>query len=515
VLALLLTRANQVVSSELLIDELWGENPPATAANVLQSYVSHLRKAVGSDVILTRPPGYVVQVAPDGLDLDRFERLVDDARQAKPEEAGRLLREALSLWRGPALADFAYEPFAQAEIARLEELRLAAVERRIEADLACGRHAELVGELEALVAKHPLREHLRGQLILSLYRSGRQAEALEVYQQARRALVDELGIEPSASLQELEGSILRQDPALDLPRGVEAGRASAPAELTYPERSILVVPFERSNLDALLALAEPLSRRPPREIIMALLVEADSELAGANAYLEERRSSLVARQVPARAATFTTGERGEDLVMLGSEQDVDLLLVDAPRELVEKGVLGSDVTLVLSGMPCDVGMLAVRDGPGALPGVDRPVLVPFGGAEHEWAAVELGAWVAGIHGAPLRLLGTQADPGRGKRDASRLLARAALMVHRVAGVPTEPLLVPPGDEAVIEAAESAGLLLVGLSPRWRQEGLGAVRLSVLRNARPPTLIVRRGLRPGGLAPRESLTRFTWTMASGG
>jgi len=516
-LAILLTRANEVVATDRLIDELWSGEPPQTAANVLQGYVSHLRKALGPDVLLTRAPGYAVRVGPDQLDLHRFERLVDQARQAlaagRADEAAATLRQALFLWHGPALADFAYEPFAQAEIARLEELRLAALERRIEADLALGRHAELVGELEALVGKHPLRERLRAQLMLALYRSERQAEALDAYQAARRALVDELGIEPSQSLQQLERSILQQDLALDIGPVAQVQAAAADAEVAFPERSILVAPSERSNLDALLALAEPLSLRPPREVIMALLVAEDRELADATAYLESRRTSLISRGRPARVAAFTTADPGEEVVLLGSEQNIDLLLVDAPRALLEEGELDKNVTLVLGGMPCDVGMLVVRDGGAASIGPDRPVLVPFGGAEHEWAAVELGAWIAGAHRAPLRMLGTAADPASGRRDASRLLARAALMVQKVAGIPTEPVLVPPGDAAVIEAAKEAGLLLVGLSPRWRQEGLGQARLAVLRGARPPTLLVRRGLRPGGLAPRESLTRFTWTLAA--
>lgn len=212
-LAVLLTRANQVVSTERLIDELWGERPPKEARNTVQFYVSQLRKVLGADRIETRAPGYAIRIERDELDLHRFERLV--------AEGGPALTEALSLWRGPALADFAYEPFAQAEIARLEELRLAALEQRLEADLALGRHGELVGELEALVAEHPLRERLRGQLMLALYRSGRQAEALDVYRETRRVLVDELGIEPSPTLQELERSILRHDPGLQ----PEIGRA--------------------------------------------------------------------------------------------------------------------------------------------------------------------------------------------------------------------------------------------------------------------------------------------------
>ena len=168
----------------------------------------------------TRAPGYVLHVEPDALDLDRFERLVNEGRalldRGLPTEASERLRDALSLWRGPALSDFAYEGFAQAAIARLEEIRLTAVELRIEADLGRGRHDDLIAELGALIVEHPLRERLRQQLMIALYRSGRQAEALDVYKDARRALVDELGIEPGGALQELERAILRQDPSLDL-----------------------------------------------------------------------------------------------------------------------------------------------------------------------------------------------------------------------------------------------------------------------------------------------------------
>ncbi|MFL5853421.1 MAG: BTAD domain-containing putative transcriptional regulator [Solirubrobacteraceae bacterium] len=221
VLALLLLNANEVVSRDRIVDELWGERPPATAAKLVQVYVSALRKLLDPDrrLLLTRPPGYLLRVEPEGLDLQRFERLVGQGRAALAEgsaaTAGERFHEALALWRGPALADLAFAPFAQAEIGRLEDRRLDAVCDRIEADLALGRGG-VVGELEALVAEHPLRERLRGQLMLALYRSGRQAEALAAYQDARRALVDGLGLEPGRELRELEQAILRQDPGLDL-----------------------------------------------------------------------------------------------------------------------------------------------------------------------------------------------------------------------------------------------------------------------------------------------------------
>src|SRR6266540_1425772 len=223
-LAILILHANEVVSVERLLDDIWGERQPASGAKALHVYVSQLRKVIGDDRLLTRAPGYMLRLDPDELDVKRFQQLREQADTADPEEAGVLLREATSLWRGAPLADVAYESFAQSEIARLEELRTSAIEKRIDADLALGGHAELVGELEALVRDHPLRERLRGQLMLALYRSGRQAEALRVYQDARRALVEELGIEPGKFLRELHQTILRQDPVLEIPAAAEPPR---------------------------------------------------------------------------------------------------------------------------------------------------------------------------------------------------------------------------------------------------------------------------------------------------
>jgi DNA-binding SARP family transcriptional activator len=213
-LAILLLRAPEVVSTDRLVDELWGEQAPRTATASLQNSISQLRKMLGGDRLVTRSPGYVLRIEPGELDLDRFERLLQEARQQEPDERLRTLSEALAIWRGPPLADFETESFAQAEARRLDELRLVATEDRLDAALEHGADSQLVGELELLVSRHPLRERLRGQLLLALYRSGRQAEALEAYQEARRALVEELGIEPSPPLQQLHAAILRQEGGL-------------------------------------------------------------------------------------------------------------------------------------------------------------------------------------------------------------------------------------------------------------------------------------------------------------
>ena len=216
-LAVLALELGRVVSVDRLVEALWPGDPPETAAHAVQVYVSQLRKALGP-VIATRAPGYELELPAERVDVHRFTKLAQEGRAAleseDPAAAEGALRDALALWRGPPLADFLYEPFAQTEIARLDELRTVVLEERIDADLALGRHAELVSELEALVQAQPLRERPRAQLMLALYRSGRQADALAAYRAARETLVEELGIDPGPELRELEAAILRQDESL-------------------------------------------------------------------------------------------------------------------------------------------------------------------------------------------------------------------------------------------------------------------------------------------------------------
>ena len=498
-LALLLTRPNEIVSAERLIDELWGERPPDNAANALQYHVSQLRKSLApSDVVITQDPGYLIRIGPNDLDLLRFERLVDEGQRAPPDQAARILREALELWRGPPLVDLANESFVQTELLRLDELRLRALELRIDADLALGRAADLVGELETLVRENPLRERLRAALMRALYAAGRQAEALEVYRQTRAMLVDELGIEPGPELQELEQAILRQDPGL-----VVRGDTTRPVR----QRAIVAVARDERRLDDLISVAEPLARQPAREVIVARLLDNGGDLAGANTALAERREALASRGVLARVAAYTSPHVGSDAALLATEHDADLILVDAPSELVEDGLLDAELQVILERAPCDVGVLVGGDARS-----NGAVVTPFGGVEHDWSAIEIAAWLAGSLGTTLRLLGREADPALGRRDASRLLARASLLVQQVVGIVTEPVLVPAGEEGVLEAARDARLLVIGLSDRWRREGIGRVRLAVAAGVDVPTLFVRRGLRSSGVAPQHTLTRFTWTTA---
>jgi nucleotide-binding universal stress UspA family protein len=231
------------------------------------------------------------------------------------------------------------------------------------------------------------------------------------------------------------------------------------------------------------------------------MVSNESALEPALGVLNERRPSLRG----ARTAAFTSLQPGRDAVRLASAYDVDLILGAAPPGL-DAELVPEELGILLDGSPADVALLA----PGkAECGSDA--FVPFGGGEHDWAAVEVGAWFASARGASLCLVGTTADQATGRRDASRLLADASLAAQRVVGVETRVLLAEPTDDALIAAVEDAALVVVGMSPRWRREGIGATRRALLRGARSPVLLVHRGPRPSGLAPRESRTRFTWTL----
>jgi DNA-binding SARP family transcriptional activator len=707
VLAVLLLNANSVVSSDRLIDELWGEDPPASAQAALQVHVSQLRRQLHSthresgsnELIVTRPPGYIVRIAPDQLDLHRFERLVAEGAQAltegRAQDAAERLRQALGLWRGPPLADLQFEAFPHVPAARLEELRLAAVEKRIEADLACGRHAELVGELQELCAEHRLQEGFAAQLMLALYRSGRQADALAVYQRTRKTLVDELGIDPRPALQRLERDILVHDPSLDLaaePEGLPSGmvtlvftdiedstqllqnlgegyaallaayrrivresfgarrghevdrqgdgfffafrgvRDAAEAaveclraieaeawpedeevhvrigvhtgvpsvadggyvgvdvhraariagaahggqillshksaaalsedglpdlelrelgshalrglekpenliQLTAPglrtdfppprtsavggppparRRAVLVLSDGAERLDDALAIAEQLALgEHPHELVLAQLLDPaeGDRLGDVAASLGELRQELEQQGGTARVAVFTSSAYDEDVVRLASRSEIDLLLTPASSEILSEGAIDDTLASLLRHVLCDVAVL-VRNRRDGASGREGPILVPFGAGEHDWAALELAAWLAGASNRRLELLGATAETEPGTRDASRLLADAGLLIQRASGVAPVPRLVAPGHEGVVHAAAGGGLLVLGLSERWADEGLGMTRWAIARSASAPVLFVRRGLRPGGLAPAASATRFGWSVTAG-
>ena len=302
-------------------------------------------------------------------------------------------------------------------------------------------------------------------------------------------------------------------------------RSEVDIPVPIPERAILVAPRSPAALGALVAVAAPLARSmPPRELILTEILEPSRggavrgalqtenvRVAAADADVQRARSELVAEGIAARAVSFISAERGGDLARLARREEVDLILLDGRRPLLGGSIPRGDVGEVLADAPCDVAVLVSRETEVvALAG--GPVTVAFGGAEHDWAALELGGWLAAATGTPLRLVGA-GDEGSG-RDAGRLLADASLLVQTFTGVAAETRLIVPGREGVLEAAEGSSLLVLGLSQRWREEGLGETREAIVREARWPTLFVRRGQRPGALAPRDSMTRFEWSVAAG-
>jgi DNA-binding SARP family transcriptional activator len=481
VLAMLALAANSVVSIDRLADALYGDAPPATAVTQVQRQVSDLRKELGA-AIETRAPGYVLRLDPGRLDLDRFERLAADGGAALErgdhELARDRLRDALSLWRGGPLEDLAAEPFAAVVIARLEDLRLAALGRRIEAELALGAHHDVVGELEVLVREHPAHEEFAAQMMLALYRCGRQSDALTAFRELRARLVDVYGIEPTPALRVLETAVLRQDPALD-----------APLTQARSTGTVLVCSRRGPGLAWLAELAAPLARAAGRELLLVRLLDDASELAEGAAGVVRLREQA---PVPARGAAFVSDDVARDVGRVASDHNVELVVSDVPlSELVD----------LLERCPADVVVAAGAPGAG-----EGRVLVGFAGGEHDWAALEVGAWMAAATGSELALAGPRGD---GQGEASRALAAASLAVQRAVGIDASPLLVSADELAA--AAGGARAVLCGLPVDWRRNGLGATRSGLVEAASAPVLLVHRGPRPGGLAPAESVTRFTWSL----
>jgi DNA-binding SARP family transcriptional activator len=305
-LAYLLVHTNELVPAERLVAEVWGEPAPRTAISSLQNFVAQLRKLIGERVLVTRPPGYVLQIEPDQLDAARFERLVAEARTAPAETRAHLLREALALWRGAPLADLPYEAFAQTEIRRLEDVWLAANEDRLEAELELGEHAAVTPELERLVAAHPLRERLYGLLMLALYRAGRQGAALDVYQSARRTLGDELGIEPGPGLRQLHGAILRQEASLE--RRAAAPAADHLSEVVQAMLAGKVVPVLGSDVDPVAShLAERFRYPSDGRAELPRVSQYVATLRGYGPLYDELHAVLERNREPTAAERFFAG----------------------------------------------------------------------------------------------------------------------------------------------------------------------------------------------------------------
>jgi DNA-binding SARP family transcriptional activator len=502
VLALLLLRANQVVSLDRLADDLYAGEPPSSAATQIHGHVSALRRTLAADagMLATRPPGYVLRVAAGELDLTLFEQELARAERARSAnddaEVVAALRAAEGLWRGGALGDLADEPFAAAAIGRLEEMRIAATEERIAAELRLGH--EPVSELGELVRRHPLRERLRELQMLALYRSGRQAEALAAFRSARAELVDGFGLEPSAALHDLERAILRQDPAL------APERRTPPAPATG---CVLGVAFAAAGVEAVLGVLEPLAAGGRRLVMLRPLGEAGA-VEQASRELNAVRARLRAAGVDGRVAAFASAAAGADVARLAEAHDPELIAVDAPAGLLLDGMADAELAELLERAVADVAIVVPR----AEPPRGLHVVAPFSGSDDDWSAIQLAAWLADARGTTLVLAGAR-ERADGK-DASRMLAAAALAVQGVCGVATQPLLIEASAAGLVAAAAGAALVVTGVSARWRQEGLGPARLRLARDAEATVILVRRGVRPAGLAPAGALTRFTWSLGSG-
>ena len=313
VLAVLLLHANEVVSRERLIDELWGESPPPTARKAVNVYVSQLRKALtrnGRDPIATVGGGYRIAVGADELDAAQLRQLLAGAREhaatGEPEAAAELLRKALALWRGSTLTGLLLESHGRDEVAQLDELRLTALMDRIDFDLALGRHEEVLGELHVLIGEYPLRERLRAQLMLALYRADRQADALDAYRQAREVLLEELGIDPSPALQRLQKGILAQDPALELPGGVAVpNRFARPAQDAPCPVTRLVLAEDHYLLRE--GMRQLLEKSPDLEVA-AVCEDLDSLLAA----VEAERPDVVVTDIRMPPGNLDEGIRASD-----------------------------------------------------------------------------------------------------------------------------------------------------------------------------------------------------------
>jgi predicted ATPase/DNA-binding SARP family transcriptional activator len=364
-LALLLLNANEAVARDRLIDELWGGEPPETVSTAIQGYVSHLRKALGRDVIITQAPGYLIRTRNGELDLDRFEQTVAKARTASPAAAAELLRDALALWRGVPLAELDTS-FARAARSRLQEQRVAALEQRIDADLALGRHPELVAELDGFVGEHPLRERLRGQLMLALYRCGRQAEALDVYRTGRRLLDEELGLEPGEELRRLERAILEQDESLSaaaaglaptrLPTGTVTFLFTDIEGSTRLERELGAEQYAGALAEHRRLLREAFARHDGVEIdtqgdaFFVAFATAPNALAAAAAGQELLAPTRVRVRMGLHTGTpFVTDSRyvGADVHraarVMGAAHGGQVLVSESTRALLEDGVLVRDL----------------------------------------------------------------------------------------------------------------------------------------------------------------------------
>jgi DNA-binding SARP family transcriptional activator len=327
VLAFLLLHPGELVESDRLLDELWDDPAPKTAKVSLRNQIAKLRKVLGHELLVTQGAAYSLRLESGELDANRFESLVQDARACKAEARAGKLREALSLWRGPAFSDFSYEPFAQSEIARLEELRLTALESRIDTDLTLGLHAGLVAELEALVARYPLRERFRAQLMLALYRCGRQSEALLAYRDARTMLHTELGLEPTESLRQLERAILVQDQLLSLEQLEDDGGS---ADVLEQVVSIAVGPSDRVDWLTEFGLAlHRVGRFPSSDAVLSRAIEQAAKTGDARGEMRARLTLEANRHQVGRGTPADLQETATEAIALFESTGDDARIAEA------------------------------------------------------------------------------------------------------------------------------------------------------------------------------------------
>jgi DNA-binding SARP family transcriptional activator len=492
-LAALAMSPGRVVTADRLVNDIWGEQPPRTAGHGLQVLASETRKLLPPGTVSHRPSGYVLDVPPDAVDVYVFEHLLSGgggggARGDHTRAVG-LLADALALWRGEMLADLAGLDFAESAARRAGELRTVAQELQLEARLAQGDAAGVVPVLRDLARSEPLREKLHALLMQALAADGRRAEALTVYAEIRRRLDEELGIAPGAELRDIHRSVV-SDPADDEPQPAPPGAVRS--------GSVMAIGYDTETLAAVVSTAAPAAAASGRELLVACVIPRDGhEVPDLDRASADARGAAGAG---VRSAAFTIRDPAADIGAFADEHDADLVVL--PAESLTPGPFPPALADLLRRITADVALVAGSPQPAS-----TGVAALFGGGEHDWAAIELAALIARAGGTSLRLIGA----ATADRDASRLVAGASLAVQHVVGIVVEQVLASPGAPAILQAA-AARTLVLGVSDRWRSQGLGDVRLA-LADAPPGAVIVRRGARPGLLAPAEARTRFTWSIAA--
>jgi DNA-binding SARP family transcriptional activator len=489
-LGVLTLNAGRVVGTERLVDTLWGESPPRTAVHVLHVYISDLRRVLPDGVLRTVSPGYLLRVPGQAVDLNEFEELVARGRadftRGATAAAVVSLEQALGMWRGPVLQDLESEGFVQVEARRLEELRTEVRELRAEAKLAVGAAQDVVADLQALIRDHPFREHSHALLMRALAAAGRQSDALALFGDIRARLADELGIEPSEGLRSAQTAVLRQE-------------TTPTAERRSPGL-VLAVTTELSRLPALARTAASTARAAGRELLLTTILDATTttpaDLTKAAAATRIAQSEVT---VPGRSAAFRSRRQSHDLASLAAEYDADLTVLDSPDLIGSRGQLAGWARAVMEQLTTDVALVA-----GGPPTPGLPIAVPFGGSDHDWAAAELAALLSKATDAPLLVVGAITPHD----DASRLIARLALAVQQVLGITAEPILVEATIPGLLGALRDTNPV-IGVSERWRSEGIGPFRREILQGT-TSALILRRGLRPGLLSSSTSATRFAWS-----